>query len=283
MLQQTHGSSLIHPKLFPSARMRLYAWTAATTFNLLTGLGYAFSFTLAQWARPTDGVIAALDLDGEGSLNAWLNTVALFALAVLCLAALALRAVKSASRRELACWGWAAGVFALMSMDEGGSLHEAFKELCVRLFATRLYGDGSLYWAVPYAVLLAVAFAGMCRYLIVTRLWPRLAIGAGAACFLIAALGQLELFWPTEDVAEIVLEELLEAQGTLFLIAAVAAFVREQVHVTAARGHTVSTSAGGSRLVVVQVGPAVATTAAAACATAAAAPKEAVSGRSRAA
>lgn len=254
MERQAHGPYLVHPRLLPTPSIRLYTWVAATAFNLATGIAYAASFPLAQWLSPSDGLIAAFDLDGEGSLNAWLSTVSLFMLAMFCLAALLVRRLKSAGRRELACWGWAATVFAVMSLDEGGSLHEGFKELCARLFGTRLYGDGSVYWAVPYAVVLAVALAGLHRYLIVPRRWPRLALYAGAGCFLLAALAQLELFWPTEDVAEIVLEELLEVQGTLLLLAGVAAFVFEQASLSGIPARTAGTATAQSRLVVVRVG-----------------------------
>jgi hypothetical protein len=198
---------------------RVVAWSCAflTAFNLFTGLLYGFS----HWAGPSDGRIAAFDLDREGSLNAWLHSTCLLLTAELCLVMAALAAWHRGSLWARGWWGWSAVVFLMMSADEGGSLHEAFKELCVRLTGARWYGDGSLYWVAPYSLVLGITWVALWRYV---RVAPaaRLLLATAAACYSAAAAAQLECFWPTEDPAEIVLEELLEVQGSVFCATAVA-------------------------------------------------------------
>ncbi|GEM_PF-2140523 len=210
---------LVHPALAPSPRtaIRIALWL--TALNLLLGLLYCLSFRLAQSFRPSDGVIAALNLDAEGSLGAWSNATLLFIAACVVGLICRVRSTQGAGRRELFCWSWTACVLAIMSADEGGSLHEAFKELCVRLVGSRLYGDGSIYWAVPYAILLGWALAGSFHYLRGNPL-ARSTVLLGGFAYLIAAALQLELLLPTEDPLEIVAEELLETQGTVFLLGA---------------------------------------------------------------
>jgi len=203
----------------PLTLTRVLVWRCAalcTVANLLAGVAYALSFHLAAWTNPTDGVIAALDLDGEGSMHAWLSTITLFVAGLLSLALWRFAVRSGSPSSERLCWLGTGATLLVMSLDEGGSMHEAFKEACVRLFGTRLIGDGSIYWVIPYAIALGLCFAALLRSL---RHRPLLQAGivTAAICYAAAAAAQMELFWPTEDVAEIVFEELLEAQGAITL------------------------------------------------------------------
>lgn len=222
MTGRFHSPWLVHPRLVPSTRSLVWTIVILTACNALTGLLYCLSFRLARDFGPGDGVIAALDLDAEGSLNCWLNSAVLLCGSLLSFALCRLRSVRGGGGRELFWWSWTALVLLAMSADEGGSLHEGFKELCVRLTGTRVMGDGSIYWAVPYAILLAVTFAAVFHYQR-GQIFSRANVVLAATFLSLAAALQLELVLPTEDPLEIVAEELLEVQGSILFVSAIAA------------------------------------------------------------
>ena len=188
---------------------------------------YVAASALAPWT--TDGMVAALDLDAEGSIAAWVSIVLLF----LCgLGSLVVRTVRQTMADcrawEGVCWLAVSLLWFTMSLDEGASLHEGFKELMVLATGTRVAGDGSIYWVVPYFLVLSTAGCFLlwairhCRSAVVS-----LVLAGG--CYGLAAAVQLELLfegrWPTQ----IWVEESAEMLADLLLLMTLALYARSLV------------------------------------------------------
>ena len=115
-----------------------------------------------------------------------------------------------------------------MSLDEGASLHEGFKELMVRVTGTRLMGDGSIYWAVQYFVVLSVV--GLFLLARAWRNWTSIAALLGGGGFLaVAVAGQLDFILRGRPHLETWLEESCELMGQLCVLLALGLYARKQV------------------------------------------------------
>ena len=108
--------------------------------GVVAGLEVLYAWMPRLAALTTDGRVAALDLDGEGSLAVWFSST------TLSLAALAAILVYSVRRHKkddyhghYRIWLWAAMCWGLMSIDETSSLHEGFKELMAHASGTRMF------------------------------------------------------------------------------------------------------------------------------------------------
>ena len=193
----------------------------------LLELGHALMPLVA--GQTTDGRVAALDLDGEGSLAVWFSSYTLLAASAVSLliyalsAPLATAAAKpSATRRGI--WLWAACCWTAMSIDECSSLHEAFMHLMTRLTGERLSHDGSLWWVLAYGLVLSTTGLLLLRAM---RRAPAacLAFCSVAVFYGIAVLA--ELGWLTaKDTFGVMLEEGCEMLGNLSLLTALALFAR---------------------------------------------------------
>ncbi len=204
-----------------------------TTFGLLLLAGLAIVaglVTLYAWmphlaSMTSDGRVAALDLDGEGGLASW------FSSAVLILAAMTAVMVYSIRRHKTddyhgyyRVWLWAAMCWLLMSIDEGSSLHEGFKEMMVAVTGTRLHGDGSLWWAIPYFFLLGAVGSRLLMDMRPCRL-SSAALVATAGCYATAVGAQL-MTKGNGGARAVMLEEGAEMVGNLMLLLAMGLHAR---------------------------------------------------------
>ncbi len=184
---------------------------------IISGLETLYYWMPQLVAHTSDGSVAAFDLDAEGSLATWFSTITLFLASLTALLVYWVRGHREDDYHgRYRIWLWAALTWLLMSIDEASSLHEGFKELMVLATGTRLYGDGSLWWVMPYAVLLS--FVGV-RLLLDMRP-AKLAIAALVAaglCYVGAVLAQLELLIGDALARAIMLEEGLEMSGHLLV------------------------------------------------------------------
>lgn len=223
--------------LFPR-RTRTYLFLGAVGVAAVSALAALHVLSRLYWAQwTTDGTVAAFDLDAEGNLAAWFSFSLLFlagqvALVLRHLAGTSLlpaaRVGSETSRRRhvRSALLYTALVCFLMSLDEGASLHEGFKEMIARIFGTPLYGDGSIYWIVPYFLLLAVMGLRLLRLM-----------GASAAGYMLLATGglwalaianQLELFFKSAQ-AGILMEECCEMLGYCSLLGSLGLLGRDWV------------------------------------------------------
>ena len=123
---------------------------------LLSGAGAIFAIgALFAW-MPKETPIAAFDLSGSGSLAGWFLSATMLAATVASVLVYSVRRYRTDDYRgEYRIWLWAATCWVLLSVDATAGLREAFKDAMTRLTGTALYGDGSLWWAVPYLVVLS--------------------------------------------------------------------------------------------------------------------------------
>lgn len=132
---------------------------------------------LADWTD--DGRVAAFDLARPGTAAAWFCSflLTLSALTSLALFAVGKRHVEDYHARYRA-WAWAGIVFLVMSVDSVAGLRQGFRELMSHLSETRLSGDGSVWWAAGYGlVLLPLSW----------MIWHRTQRSQAARCFFLAA------------------------------------------------------------------------------------------------
>lgn len=172
----------------------------------------------------TDGRVAAFDLEGEGSLAVWFSCATLEAAALTALAAWAIRR-HTPGQKASSILFLAAACWLVMSIDECGSLHEAFKEVMSRGTGSRLHGDGTLWWVIAYAIVLSSVG---CRLACELRrsLGALAALFATSACYAVAVLAELAWIIPCKGETEVMLEEGCEMLGNLCLLLSMALYAR---------------------------------------------------------
>lgn len=183
---------------------------------------YAYMPRLA--GMTTDGRVAALDLEGEGSLAVWFSTGTMELAALTALLVYALRRQTPGAGRSR-IWLFAASAWLVMSVDECASLHEAFKELMSHATGNRILGDGTIWWAGAYAIVLSVLGLGLVR-----AMWPCrsaiLAMFSTAAFYATAVAAEMSLILARKDETEVMLEEGCEMIGNLCLLLAMGLYAR---------------------------------------------------------
>jgi len=144
-------------------------------------------------ASTTDGSVAAFDLDSEGNLATWFTASLLFLagqMTLLVRTGMTPRRDRSPGLRTGLLL--VAILWFMMSADEVGSLHEGFKELVASLAGSRVIGDGSVSWAVPYAVVISLAWAVLVVQM--KEEAPRVWLYAACMLWSVAVLHQSEWF-----------------------------------------------------------------------------------------
>jgi hypothetical protein len=177
----------------------------------------------------TDGRVAAFDLDSEGSLAVWFScgTLELAALTAFLIYAIRRHTPGTVAGGQR-LWLWAGACWLVMSLDECGSIHEAFKELMSKTTGHRLLGDGTIWWVAGYAMVLGVV--GM-RLLWTMRCCPGavFALLATALTYAVAVLAELTWILPRQGTPGVMLEEACEMLGNLFLLLSLGLFARHAV------------------------------------------------------
>lgn len=214
--------------LIPQRIVTLVLWFVGG-IALIAGLeaGYAYMPELAK--KATDGRVEALDLDGEGSLAVW------FSSAMLSLAGLTALVTYAVRRQRMddyhgryRIWLWAAMCWFLMSLDETASLHEGFKEMMSHLTGQRLMGDGSLWWVMPYLVLLGVVGISLLLEMRASR-WATALFILTAVSYAVAVVAQLGWILPESGARGVMVEEGCEMLGHLLLLLTMAVYARHVI------------------------------------------------------
>ncbi len=189
----------------------------------LEGL-YAWMPELA--AKTTDGRVAAFDLDDEGTLAVGFSSMTLALAGLVAMLVYSIRRHKTDDYPgRYRVWLWAALCWFLLSIDETSSLHEGFKEMMVMVTGTRVFGDGSIWWASVYFFLLGAV--GTRLLVDMRQCW--LSSGAlllVAACYAVAVAAQLGWILPESGARGVMLEEGAEMVGNLMLLLAMGLHAR---------------------------------------------------------
>ena len=177
----------------------------------------------------TDGRVAALDLDGEGSLAVWFSSLTLLLASVTAVLVYTVRRFRRDDYHgRYRVWIWAAAVFLVMGIDETASLHEGFKEMMTWLTGNRVFGDGSIWWVVAYFFVLGPVGSRLVADMRESG-WSIMAIFAAAACYIVAVVTQLEGILPQAGAQAVMLEEGMEMLGNVFLFLAMLLHARHVI------------------------------------------------------
>jgi hypothetical protein len=205
-------------------------WLLAVLFLggvlVVAGLEGLYHWMPALSAQTTDGRIEAFDLDGEGSLAVWFSSMTLVAASAVALLVYSVRRHKADDYHgRYRIWVWAALCWLVMSIDECGSLHEGFKEMMAHLTGTRIAGDGSLWWAGAYLLVLGGVGVQLLLDMKECRSSTAAFLATGVA-YAVAVAAQLGWLMPETGARGVMLEEGAEMIGNLFLLLSMAIHLR---------------------------------------------------------
>lgn len=196
---------------------------------VIAGLEALYAWMPDLAGMTTDGRVAAFDLDGEGGLAVWFSSMLLALAGMVALLIYSIRRHKADDYHgRYRVWAWAAAMWFVMSIDEGGSLHEGFKELMAHVTGQRLFGDGSIWWIGPYFAILGVLGIRLLLEMRDCRL-STAALMATAGCFAVAVLTQLGWIMPDSGARGVMLEEGCEMAGDLFLLLTMGLYARHVI------------------------------------------------------
>ena len=130
----------------------------AVLFALGVGVIAGLEFLYAQMPRlgkfAADGKLVTIDLDGPGSLATWFSSTCLTLAGLIALLAYTVRRHRFDDYSgHYRIWFWAAACCFLLSFDATASLHQSFAQIMSVVTGTKIYGDGSLWWVIPYCFL----------------------------------------------------------------------------------------------------------------------------------
>jgi len=176
-----------------------------------------------------DGRITAFDLDAKGSLGDWFSSVTLAMAGISAVLVFSVRRHRTDDYHgHYRVWLWAAICCLLMSIDETASLHEGFAGMMTWATGTALYGDGAIWWLIPYGFLLGAIGS---RLLVDVR-HSRLCVAAMmtvALCYLTAATIRLGWVMSGPGPKGVMVEEGAEMLGNLFLLLGIGLFARHSM------------------------------------------------------
>jgi hypothetical protein len=99
-------------------------------------------------------VLGALDVAGQGSLGGWCSSLFLLVAAAASFMAYAIRRHRLDDYRgRYRIWLWSLLFCTLAGIDTATGLHRALSYWLVEVTQTRLYGDGSIWWMLVFAVI----------------------------------------------------------------------------------------------------------------------------------
>ncbi len=206
-------------------RLTTFALLLLTALGLVAGLEalYAWASSPALTGITTDGTVAAFDLDGEGSLAVWFSSGTLMLASLAAVLVYTIRRYRTDDYRGYyRVWLWAALCWLMMSVDETASLHEGFMGMMTHVTGTAVYGDGSIWWVVPYFFLLGAVGSRLLVDMRSCRL-STAALLTAAASYAVAVATQVTGDGLTRAV---MVEEGAEMIGNVFLLLAMGLHAR---------------------------------------------------------
>jgi len=207
-------------------RLPIFAILLVVGLAMVVGLEILYAWMPELSARTTDGRVAALDLDGEGSLAVWFSSFVLLLAAAMALVVYSVRRHRQDDYQGYyRIWLWAAACWMLMSIDETSSLHEGFKEMMVWVTGARVFGDGSIWWVAAYGFLLGAVGSRLLLDMRECRLSAS-ALVTAAGCYVLAVVAQLGWILPESGARGVMLEEGAEMIGNLMLLLAMGLHAR---------------------------------------------------------
>ena len=176
-------------------------------------------------ANTTDGSVAAFDLEKEGSICTWYSSTLLFMAGLVSLIVYSIRRTHADDEHYYRIWLWGAVAWFFLSIDESASLHEGFKAMMPLLTGTKLMGDGSLWWVIPYFFFLAPIGLRLLLDMRECRASSTMLVAGGLA-MAVAIVAHLNFIFPDHIMLAQMIEEGAEMFGFLFVFSAVTLHAR---------------------------------------------------------
>jgi len=169
--------------LVPRRLTTFILWLAAA-LSIIAGLEVLHTWQSKLPATNLGGHFAAFDLTRSGCLSSWFSSLLLLAASVAAWLVYTIRRHRTDDYHgRYRIWIWAALCWFFAATDVAANLHESFKQIMIRLTQTYIWGDGTLWWIIPYAL----AFGALGSRLVLDMRPCRLSI----ATFLFATAGYL--------------------------------------------------------------------------------------------
>ena len=211
--------------LIPQRYGVLALWFLAGV-TVVAGLESLYAFLPELASKTADGTLAAFDLEAEGSLAAWFSSSTLSLASAVAVVIFSIRRHKADDYHgRYRIWLWAALCWLVMSMDEGGSLHEAFQELMSYATGQRGYGDGSIWWIGVYSFALGAVGTRLALEMRDCRS-STASLFIAAGCYVAAVVARLNVILPDAGSLRVMVEEGAEMSGNLFLLFAMTLHAR---------------------------------------------------------
>ena len=211
--------------LIPQRYGVLALWFLAGV-TVVAGLESLYAFLPELASKTADGTLAAFDLEAEGSLAAWFSSSTLSLASAVAVVIFSIRRHKADDYHgRYRIWLWAALCWLVMSMDEGGSLHEAFQELMSYATGQRGYGDGSIWWIGVYSFALGAVGTRLALEMRDCRS-STASLFIAAGCYVAAVVARLNVILPDAGSLRVMVEEGAEMSGNLFLLLAMTLHAR---------------------------------------------------------
>lgn len=207
-------------------RYGMLALALAAGLAVVTALEAAHLW-LPELSRMTgDSRLTSLDLRSDAALGNWFSSSTLGLAAAMAVIIFSVRRHrKDDYHGRYRVWLWAAALWALMSVDEGASLHESLSEVASHFGGQHGFGGGHIWWIASYALL----FAAVGTRLFLEMRDCRLSSGslvAAVACFIAAVIVKLRVVPALGGVYAVMAEEGCEMVGDVLLLFSMALHAR---------------------------------------------------------
>lgn len=208
------------PVRLPSCLLLVVA--GAVLLAALLGL-HVWSLRMGQWSA--HAAIASLNLAGRGTAAAWFSSMLLALAGILAAVVYSIRRHRRDDYRgNYRIWLWGALAWFFMSLDATAALRHDLAGLLAKASGTVLWGDGAIWWMLPYGFF----FGGIGIRLLIDMRQSRLSTAAlvlAALCYLGTAAARV--FPLVEDPLRVLLIRYgALLGGHLFLVLAMALHAR---------------------------------------------------------
>ncbi len=176
-----------------------------------------------EFSAATTGVqFAAFDLTRNGCLGSWFSSLFLLAASAAAFLIYTIRRHRTDDYRgRYRIWLWAALCCFIAATDVAANLHESFRQTMIHLAKTGIWGDGTIWWIIPYILVFAVLGSRLvldmrpCRLAIIAFL-------LAATCYLVAASMELGLLSMGNAVRAVMFKSGAAMYGHLMLLMSMA-------------------------------------------------------------
>lgn len=142
---------------FVPRRLTILAFLLITGVAIIAGLAALHAWQSDISATDPQWRLAAFDLSQRGCLADWFSSLLLLAAGGTALLTYTIRRHRTDDYRgRYRIWLWAALFCFLSAADVAANLHEILKQIMIRLTKTGIWGNGTLWWIIPYFLIFVI-------------------------------------------------------------------------------------------------------------------------------